>query len=272
MVGREVLLEVAKQPVEPGPPVLEIKDLTVIDDRGQTVVDSVTIDVRAKEILAIAGVQGNGQTELAEAIAGMRRSIEGTVVLDGHDITNRSAKALFTHGAGHIPEDRQEDGLVGTFPLRDNLVLNMYDRPPFARGIAIDRKAIEEVAGELVEEFDVRTPSIDVPASTLSGGNQQKLIVAREFRHSQKLLIASQPTRGLDVGSIQYIHGQIVKKRDDGVAVLLISSELDEIMALADRIAVMYQGQIVAILDRAEATRDGLGLLMAGSSLEEDSA
>jgi general nucleoside transport system ATP-binding protein len=272
MVGHEVQLVVDKTEAEPAASILEVEDLKVLDDRSQVAVDGVSFEVRAREILAIAGVQGNGQTELVEALTGLRPATEGRVTLEGKDVTRASAKQLFRRGLAHVPEDRQADGLVTAFPIKDNLVLNVYDRPPFARGIVIDRKAVEKNARDLVDEFDVRTPSVDVSAGTLSGGNQQKVIIAREFSHSSKLLIASQPTRGLDVGSIQYIHEQIVAKRDAGAAVLLVSSELDEIMALADRIAVMYRGQIAGVLDRKGATRDAIGLLMAGAQQKEASA
>lgn len=266
MVGREVLLTVDKPECSRGDVVLEVSDVEVLDDRLHKAVDRVGFQVSAGEIFAIAGVQGNGQTELIEAVTGMRPVESGTVKLDGEDVTGSSPRRLFRRGVAHVPEDRQGDGLVVAFPIRDNLVLNSYTEPPFSRGLVIDRAQVESTAKKLVDEFDVRTPSIDVPASALSGGNQQKCIVAREFSHCDKLLVASQPTRGLDVGSIQYIHAQIVAKRDEGAAVLIVSSELDEILALGDRIAVMYDGRILDVLDRSEATRERLGLLMAGST------
>jgi simple sugar transport system ATP-binding protein len=266
MVGHEVKLEVDKTVAEPGPPALEAIDLELFDDRGHRAVAGVSFEVRAGEIFAIAGVQGNGQTELVEAITGLRPVASGKVLLEGADVTGASPRDLFRRGVAHVPEDRQNDGLVLSFPIKDNLVLNMYDRPPYARWIAIDREAVARAATKLVTEFDIRATSIDAPVSTLSGGNQQKVIVAREFSHSNKLLIASQPTRGLDVGSIQYIHAQIVRKRDEGAGVLLVSSELDEILALADRIAVIYQGGIVGVLERKDATRHAIGLMMAGST------
>ncbi|HEU4480541.1 MAG TPA: ABC transporter ATP-binding protein, partial [Actinomycetota bacterium] len=266
MVGREVALEVAKDDAQPGDVVLEVKDLEVEDDRGQTVVAGASFEVRAGEIVAIAGVQGNGQTELIEAITGLRKPEAGSIVVRGHDITHASPRQVFKQGVAHVPEDRLEDGLVVQFPIKDNLVLNSYWDEPYSRGLAVDRDAVAEAARKLVAEYDVRTPSIDIPASTLSGGNQQKVIVAREFSHAEKLLIASQPTRGLDVGSIQYIHSQIVAKRDEGIAVLIVSPELDEIMALADRIVVMFRGRIVGAMDRKDATRENIGLLMAGSA------
>ncbi|MGH2753142.1 MAG: ABC transporter ATP-binding protein, partial [Actinomycetota bacterium] len=267
MVGRDVRLEVEKTESAPGAPVLQVKDLSVLDDRDHVVVDGVSLEVHAGEIVAVAGVQGNGQTEFVEAITGMRHPIGGTILLDGKDMTRAGPRKLFEAGMAHVPEDRQEDGLVTSFPIKDNLVLNSYTKAPFSSGIKLNRDAIRGSATRLVEEYDVRTTSIDAAASTLSGGNQQKLIVAREFSQSDKLLIASQPTRGLDVGSIQYIHAQIVAKRDEGVALLIVSSELDEVLALGDRIAVMYQGKIVGVLDRKDADRHKLGLLMAGSKL-----
>jgi general nucleoside transport system ATP-binding protein len=269
MVGRKVQLEVDKTPAKPHEHVLEVKDLEVFDDRGHQVVDGVTFDVRAGEILAVAGVQGNGQTELVEAITGLRPVVHGTVALEGRDVTGARPRRLFEMGVAHVPEDRQADGLVASFPIKDNLVLNTFRERPFARGIAVDRDEVQKAALKLVKDFDVRTTSVNAAASTLSGGNQQKVIVAREFSHSDELLIASQPTRGLDVGSIQYIHEQIVAKRDEGVAVLLVSSELDEIFSLGDRIAVMYQGKIVGVLETSKTTRDEVGLLMAGGGTEQ---
>jgi general nucleoside transport system ATP-binding protein len=269
MVGREVKLEVDKEAIETGGPVLEVEDLEVLDDRAHPAVNKVSFEVLSKEILAIAGVQGNGQTELIEAITGLRPTVAGKVLLEGKDVTGYSPRKMFQRGVAHVPEDRQADGLVVSFPIRDNMVLNTYRQKPYARGIAINREQVRTSAEKLAKEYDVRTPSIENAASTLSGGNQQKVIVAREFTHSNTLLIAAQPTRGLDVGSIQYIHGRIVAKRDEGAGVLLVSSELDEIMGLADRIAVMYQGEIVGILDRKGATREQIGLLMAGSKKPE---
>src|ERR671918_252114 len=264
MVGRDVQLEVPKGEAQPAEVVLQVADLEVLDDRAHKTVDGVTFEVRAGEIVALAGVQGNGQTELVEAITGLRRPLAGRVALEGRDVTGHSPRDLFRHGVAHIPEDRQADGLVVSFPIQDNLVLNTYNEPEFSRGLAIRRDRVRDSADKLVKEFDIRTHSPTAAASTLSGGNQQKVIVAREFTHADELLIASQPTRGLDVGSIQYIHEQIVAKRDEGVAVLLVSTELDEILALADRIAVMYRGKIVGTVARKDATREGIGLLMAG--------
>ncbi len=219
------------------------------------------------EILGIAGVQGNGQTELVESLSGLRERKSGHVLLDGKDIPQLSPRLNVEAGQAHIPEDRHKHGLVLAYSIADNEVLCTYYQPPFARGLQRNQKAVMENAVNLIERFDVRTPSPNLPASNLSGGNQQKVIVARELSRPIKLLIANQPTRGLDVGSIEYIHRQIVDMRDRGIAVLLVSAELDEITSLSDRIAVMYHGQIVATVDPDKITRAELGLLMAGSSL-----
>jgi general nucleoside transport system ATP-binding protein len=265
MVGRDVKLVVDKAPPTPGEPVLDIDNLVVGDDRGQRVVDGVSFEVRAGEIVALAGVQGNGQTELVEAITGMRPPRSGSVRFDGRDVTGWAPDDLFRAGLAHVPEDRQRDGLIGSFAVSSNLVLNQIEERPFSRRLRIDRRAVRTHAEELVEQFDVRTASVQSAVSTLSGGNQQKVIIAREFFHADRLLVLSQPTRGLDVGSIQYIHRQVVAKRDEGVGVLLNSSELDEVLALADRVAVIYRGRIVGIVDRDEASRERIGLLMAGA-------
>jgi simple sugar transport system ATP-binding protein len=268
MVGRDVQLVVDKEPAHAGEPVLQVDDIVVTDGRGHRVVDGLSFEVRAGEILAIAGVQGNGQTEFIEALTGLREPTEGTVRLDGTNVTDAGPDRLFAAGLAHVPEDRQRDGLIGSFSVASNLVLNQIGRSPFSRRSRIDGRAVRRHAERLVDEFDVRTPSVDAPASTLSGGNQQKVIVAREFFHARRLLVLSQPTRGLDVGSIQYIHRQVVQKRDEGVAVLLNSSELDEVLALADRVVVVFRGRIMGVLDRAEADRERVGLLMAGAVAE----
>ena len=264
MVGREVILTVNKKPAKPGDVVLDVTDLHVMDDRHLMAVNGVSFQVREGEILGVAGVQGNGQKELVEALTGLRTYAIGKVDLLGEDISRASPRAIREAGSAHVPEDRQSDGLVLSFPIKDNLILNTYYEFPFARGLNLNNREIENSAGQRVKEFDIRTPSIFTPASSLSGGNQQKVIVAREFSRPIKLLIAAQPTRGLDVGSIEYIHGQIVKKRDEGCAVLLVSPELDEIMSLSDRIAVMFGGLILDIIPAEDATKEGLGLLMAG--------
>lgn len=264
MVGREVMLEVEKAPPQAGEVVLEVQDLVVYDDRHLEAVKGVSFQVKAGEILGVAGVQGNGQTELVEALTGLRPVQSGQITILGMDTTQATPRAICEAGTAHVPEDRQQDGLVLTFSVADNLVLNTYYLPPFARGLTLNHAEIEKAALERVKNFDIRTPSIYIPVANLSGGNQQKVIVAREFSRSIKLLIASQPTRGLDVGSIEYIHNQLVKKRDAGCAVLLVSPELDEIMSLSDRIAVMFEGRFLAILPVEETSREQLGLLMAG--------
>jgi simple sugar transport system ATP-binding protein len=270
MVGRTVELRVHKGPARPGANVLEVGDLRVADDRGQIAVDGISLDVRAGEILAIAGVQGNGQTELVEALTGLARPLTGSIQVAGRDITRASPRDIIRSGVAHVPEDRQRDGLIAEFPVSDNLVLNTFDRPPYAHGLSVDRAAVTKAAQERVREFDIRTSSVAAPAGTLSGGNQQKIIVAREFSRPISLLIASQPTRGLDVGSVQYIHERIVKQRDDGLAVLIVSSELDEVLALSDRIAVMYRGRLVGPFEASTLTRERLGLLMAGAEQDAD--
>jgi general nucleoside transport system ATP-binding protein len=264
MVGREVILQIDKTAAHPGKPVLQVTGLSVFDDRQHLAVEDLSLEVCAGEILGVAGVQGNGQTELAEALTGLRHAAAGKVTLNGHDVTNTGARLLMEAGVSHVPEDRHKYGLVLPFPVRDNLALCTYYEAPFAHHIEMDYPAITRQAEELVETFDIRTPNIDTPVGSLSGGNQQKVIVARELARPVRLLVASQPTRGLDVGSIEFIHGRIVQARDAGAAVLLISAELDEIMSLSDRIAVMYKGRILATLDAATATREQLGLLMAG--------
>jgi ABC-type uncharacterized transport system ATPase subunit len=271
MVGRSVQLRIEKSPAEPSGEVLVVDDLVVLDDRGQDAVD-LSFEVSAGEIVCVAGVQGNGQTELVEALTGLRPIASGTAELSGRSLVGLSADDILDAGVGHVPEDRQHDGLIVTFSIADNLVLDTFDRPPFARGVVRDFREVHEAAVDRIKRFDVRTPSVDVPASTLSGGNQQKVVVARELSRPISLLIASQPTRGLDVGSIEYIHEQIVAERDRGTAVLIVSSELDEVMALADRILVMFRGRIFGQMPAAEATRERLGLLMAGVTHAEVAA
>jgi ABC-type uncharacterized transport system ATPase subunit len=264
MVGREVVLQVEKEAAHPTETVLDVDDLQVMDDRGNVAVRGVSFQVRAGEVLGVAGVQGNGQTELVEALTGLRQVEGGRVRIMGNDVTGASPRRILEQGVAHVPEDRQKDGLVLSFPVSNNLVLNTYYVEPFAHFVVLNQQNILSTAERRVREFDVRTPSVLTPVAKLSGGNQQKVIVAREFSRPIKLLIASQPTRGLDVGSIEYIHGRIIEKRDEGTAVLLVSPELDEVMSLSDRIAVMYEGEIVDIIPAAEATREQIGLLMAG--------
>ncbi|MFW5771977.1 MAG: ABC transporter ATP-binding protein [Phototrophicaceae bacterium] len=264
MVGREVLLEVDKTAAKPGEPVLTIDHLTVLDERKLAVVRDLSLTVQAGEILGVAGVQGNGQTELVEVITGLRLATSGTIFLNGQDITNIGPRRVTEAGVSHVPEDRQDDGMVATFSVKDNMRLQSYYRPPYARGIVANERAIRDNAQELIEQYDVRPPNIYNTINALSGGNQQKAIVAREFSRPSRLLIAAQPTRGLDVGSIEFIHKQIVRMRDEGTAVLLVSTELDEILSLSDRIAVMFRGEIIDIVPAEQANREQIGLLMAG--------
>jgi simple sugar transport system ATP-binding protein len=269
MVGREVTLTVQKKPAMPKETILQVQDLSVRDERDHPAVNGVSFDVCAGEVLGIAGVQGNGQTELVYALTAMLPVSSGRIQLLGKEIHHAQPRDIIEKGVAHIPEDRQKHGLVLSFPVYENLILCTYYLDPFARGLNLQQNVIIRHSEELVKQYDVRTPNVYVSVSTLSGGNQQKVIVAREFSRPIKLLIASQPTRGLDVGSIEYIHRRIIEKRDEGTAVLLVSSELDEIMALSDRIAVMYRGKIMDILSAASATREQLGLLMLGMNPQE---
>jgi len=271
MVGREVELAVTKAPAKPKDVVLDVQHLHVLDNRHNLAVNDVSFQVRGGEVLGIAGVQGNGQTEMVEALTGLRKVLRGKVYIVGRDTTKASPRAITECAVAHVPEDRQRDGLVLSFPVADNLVLNTYYLPPFAHSGVLQQRTILSTATKLVQEFDIRTPGVNTLVSSLSGGNQQKVIVAREFSRPIKLLIASQPTRGLDVGSIEYIHRRIVEKRDEGTGVLLVSPELDEIMKLSDRIAVMYKGKIRTIVQADQVTREQLGLLMAGVELSDNS-
>lgn len=265
MVGREVDLTVPKEVSEPGATILRVQDLVVLDDRKAKAVEGVSFEVRTGEIVGVAGVQGNGQTELIEAITGLRDVVSGSIYVGEADVTNSSPRDLHRLGVSHIPEDRQESGLVLGFTVAENMILDSYYDRPFSRGLVMDWDVTRETARRLVEQYDVRTPGIEVAVSTLSGGNQQKVIVAREFDRDVQLVIAAQPTRGIDVGSIEYIHTQIVAKRDAGAAVLVVSSELDEVMALADRILVMYHGRIAGEF-APDADVTDIGLAMLGSA------
>jgi general nucleoside transport system ATP-binding protein len=263
MVGRAVRLTVEKAPAELGGPVLTVRGLSVYDDRGHPAVDGVDLEVRQGEVLGIAGVQGNGQTELVEAVMGLRPVSAGTVELAGRDVTGWDTRAILRAGVGYIPEDRSVDGLVKEFTVAENLVLDVYDQAPYAAGLALRPAAITAAARDLVAEFDVRTSSAQAEVGTLSGGNQQKVIVARELGRKLRLAVCAQPSRGVDVGSTEFIHARVVRERDSGTAVLLVSSELDEVQALADRIAVMYRGKLLATVP-ADTPREQIGLLMAG--------
>ena len=265
MVGRAVRLRVEKEPRSGGEPVLEARGITVVDPRGHQVVKEVSFEARAGEILGIAGVQGNGQTELVKSLLGLVAPDAGSVLLRGEDITGRGPRGSLAAGIGYIPEDRSHDGFVGSFSVRDNLVLDLYRSSEFSRGPALRLDAMDANAEARIGEFDIRTESAATPVSALSGGNQQKVVVAREFSRPLEVLVASQPTRGVDVGSIEFIHRRIVAERDQGTAVVIVSTELDEIYALADRIAVMYDGRIVATVG-PDTPREELGLLMAGAT------
>ncbi len=268
MVGRPVDLVVHKEVAKPAGVVLSVDDLVVLDDRNQRAVDGVSFEVRAGEIVGIAGVQGNGQTELVEAITGLRQAIAGSVSIGGTDVTEDTPRQVHKREVAHVPEDRQRSGLVLPFTVTENLVLDSYYAAPISRGVQMDWGAAREQAERLVEEYDVRTSGIDALVSTLSGGNQQKVIVAREFERDITLVIASQPTRGIDVGSIEYVHARIVEKRDAGAAVLIVSSELDEVVGLSDRVVVMFGGRIAGEFDPATATTTEIGLAMLGSEAE----
>jgi simple sugar transport system ATP-binding protein len=264
MVGRGVSLTAQKSPAKADSVMLSVRNLEILDDLLNLVVDGVSFDVHCGEILGIAGVQGNGQTELVESVTGLRPPLLGQVFIDGIETTNLPRRRIIERGVGHIPEDRQRDGLILSSPISTNLVLCSYYKPPFTKGLELQEQAILEYSQKRAGDFDVRTPDVRNSVESLSGGNQQKVIIAREFSRDLKLLVASQPTRGLDVGSIEYVHKQIINKRDDGAAVLLVSTELDEIMSMSDRIAVIFRGKIVAIIDAQHALREQIGLLMAG--------
>jgi simple sugar transport system ATP-binding protein len=268
MVGRDVRLVVDKAPAQPGEIALLISGLTVRDDRNVVTVADLDLNVRDGEIVALAGVQGNGQEELVEALLGLRPPDSGSITLHGEQIVGQSPRRILRSGVGYVPEDRQHDGLVGAFSIAENLVLDMYDGAPYASGLGLRLGEIRRNADERVVEFDVRPPEINAAAGTLSGGNQQKVVLAREMSRPLKLFVASQPTRGVDVGAQEFIHSRIVAERDRGTPVVIVSTELDEVLALADRIAVMYRGRIIGELP-AGASRDEVGLMMAGVAAEQ---
>jgi ABC-type uncharacterized transport system ATPase subunit len=272
MVGRDVVLAVEKGPAHPAQPVLRIRGFEVDDDRGVRTVNHLDLEVRAGEIFGVAGVEGNGQRELVEALTGIRPALAGTVEIAGTDVTGWAPRDISDLGVGHVPEDRGKHGVVGAFSVADNIVLNRYYQRPFARRFLRQEGPILEQARELVERYDVRPRNVRAAVSTLSGGNQQKVIIARELSGDIKLLVAAQPTRGLDVGSIEFIHRRIIELRDRGVAVLLVSAELDEILSLSDRIGVLYRGSLVGTFERADATRERLGLLMASGADHAEAA
>jgi simple sugar transport system ATP-binding protein len=263
MVGRPVSLDVDKNAAKLGGVTLAVSNLTISDHTGRSLVKNVSFEVRAGEVLAVAGVQGNGQSELAEAIVGLQEHVTGKIELEGTDITKASVRDALHAGIAFVPESREEDGLISSFSIEENLILDLHDLPPYAKGPVISQSVVSTQAEKLVKEFDIRTQSAKDPASSLSGGNKQKVVLARELSRPVKLVVASQPTRGLDVGSIEFVHERIIAERDAGRAVLLFSTELDEVSALADRIAVMYRGEFIAIVP-ADTSREELGLLMAG--------
>ena len=266
MVGRSVVLHVNKTPATPGAPALTVKGLEVFDDRRLLSVKGVDFEVHSGEILGVAGVEGNGQRELVEAICGMRPRAKGEVLVNGVATKDMHPHAVHESGVSHIPEDREKHGLVSSYSIADNLILNQFDQEPFAKGWFRNISEINKNAEVLIKEFDIRTTSSAAPASSLSGGNKQKVVVARELSQALHVLVAAQPTRGVDVGSIEFIHNQLIAARDKGAAVLLVSAELDEILSLSDRIAVMSGGKIVAIVDAKDADRNYIGRLMAGLS------
>ncbi|KSW23562.1 ABC transporter ATP-binding protein [Cellulomonas sp. B6] len=271
MVGRDVTLTVDRPPARPRGDGLRVDGLTVRDASGRALVDDVTLQVRGGEVLGIAGVQGNGQTELVEAITGLRAPSAGTVRLGDDDLTRAGVRAVLAAGVGHVPEDRTHDGLVGEFSIAENLVLDRSFGPPFVRRGEVRRAHLAEFARQRVDEFDVRTSSIRTQVRRLSGGNQQKVVIARELARPLRLLVAAQPTRGVDVGSIEFIHRRIVETRDAGTPVVVVSTEIDEVLGLADRIAVMYRGRVVGVVP-AGTSREVLGLMMAGTPIEETDA
>lgn len=268
MVGRPVNLGVEKDTAKTTEVGLSVKNLSLLSETGQLLLNNLNLEVKHGEIVCVAGVQGNGQTELASAILGALEPNAGEITIGGKQVNDLNIKQRLRHGLGYVPEDRQTEGMVGSFSIAENMILDLYDQPPFAKGINLRKTVIADNAEHRREEFDVRVTSVHDPISTLSGGNAQKAILARELSRPLKALVASQPTRGLDVGSIEFVYKRIVEERDNGTAVLVISTELDEVDALADRIAVMYRGKIVGIVP-AGTPRDVLGLMMAGVPLEE---
>ncbi len=268
MVGRPVMLEPDRTPPRTGEPVLEVSGLSVPVPGGGYAVRDVTFTLHRGEIVALAGIEGNGQSELVRALTGLQPDATGSVRLRGEELLGRSRKEVLRAGVGHVPEDRGHDGIIGALTVAENLMLNLWDVPPYARGRSLDLAAIRDHAETEVADFDIRTPGVSTPAGSLSGGNQQKVVVGREFDRDIDVLVASQPTRGIDVGSIEYIHEQLLHKRDQGTAVLLVSSELDEVLALGDRIAVMSGGRLIGPL-RTPVERETCGRLMAGSDPEE---
>ncbi|MCQ1954290.1 ABC transporter ATP-binding protein [Arthrobacter sp. zg-Y238] len=268
MVGRSVSLSLDKAPAVPGEETFRVENLTVLSASGQPVVNGLSFGIAKGEILAVAGVQGNGQTELTEAVMGLQEHVTGSIKLDGRELVGMKTHRIIDAGVGFVPEDRNVDGLVGTFSVAENLVLNRYDEPPFARGLSMKPAVVGANAEEKITEFDIRTQTAATPAGTLSGGNQQKVVMARELSRPLSLFIASQPTRGVDVGSIEFLHRRIIAEREAGTPVMIVSTELDEVLELGDRIAVLYGGRLMGIVPGG-TSRNVLGLMMAGMTADE---
>ncbi|MGO1712013.1 MAG: ABC transporter ATP-binding protein [Senegalia sp. (in: firmicutes)] len=264
MVGREVSFNVHKEDKEAGEVALKIENLIVKDNRKINAVNGFSLEVKKGEILGLAGIDGNGQSELIEALNGLRKVESGKIFMNGKDVTNKSPKEIFNSKVGIIPEDRQKRGLVLDFTMAENMVLENYNKKPFSKNGVLSYENIEKFARDLIQKFDVRPTNEKIKAKSLSGGNQQKVIIAREVTNDPDVLIAAQPTRGLDVGAIEYVHKSLVNQRDSGKAVLLVSLELDEVLNVSDRIAVIYEGKIVDIIDARDADENKLGLMMAG--------
>ncbi len=264
MVGRELNFNPDRPEVEIGKPRLQIKSLQAQNDRETPALRSLSLEINAGEIVGLAGVSGNGQPELAQVIAGLRQAVGGQIVLDGEDITGKPPKEITEKGLAYIPEERNRDGLISEFTVAENIIMRDTDKPPYSKNGFLDFKAIASQATKLVQHFNVKTPTIETPMKNLSGGNAQKVILARELSRQPRVLVAAQPTRGVDIGATEYIHARIIEQRDAGTATLLISEDLDEIMALSDRIAVIFHGEIMGIVARDDATPEMLGLMMAG--------
>jgi simple sugar transport system ATP-binding protein len=268
MVGRAVGLQVKRTPAEPGPPFLRLQNIWAQSDRETTALCGVTLDVPAGQILGLAGVSGNGQRELAEVITGLRPATQGRVLLANNEITGQNPGQIMAQGLSYIPEERMRDGMIKEFSVAENLILREHNQLPYARAGFLHFRSIFGRAQDLVRNFRVKTPSLETPVKNLSGGNIQKLILARELSRRPKVLVAAQPTRGLDIGATEYVHQRLMEQRQEGTATLLISEDLDEILALSDRIAVIFEGQIMGEVSRQEATPEKLGLLMAGMHTE----
>ncbi|MBS3813030.1 ABC transporter ATP-binding protein [Candidatus Bipolaricaulota bacterium] len=269
MVGREVLFDLERDPCNRGEDVLEVEGLTTYNDKGVIAVNDLSFTVCEGEILGVAGVAGNGQRELSEVLTGLRGATSGKVVINGKDLTNATPRRIADERVAHVPEDRIKQGIVGELTLNDNAILKSYRKRPFSRGIFLDYKKVREWTENLIEEFNVKAPGTDTPANLLSGGNIQKLILGREVSSNPRLIIASHPTYGLDVGSAEQIRNLLLKQREDGVAVLLISENLTEITSLSDRIAVLFEGNLMGMVERDQATREEIGMMMAGTPLEQ---